>query len=115
MKRFLLVVTVMMLAGAPNAAVAGQTPEAKPVRGEGCVETGVEMRCLVVKDLKSGVLYNLLIKEPRPLIGDGIEFTGVPFDGVTYCMQGIALKVTEWKRKDDLKCGKSETPVHQAP
>lgn len=115
MKRVLLAITTMMLAGAATAAVAGTTPETKPVRGEGCVEAGVEMRCLVVKDVQSGKLYNLLVKEPRPNVGDGIEFTGVPFDGVTYCMQGIALKVTEWKRQGDLKCGKSETPVHQAP
>jgi hypothetical protein len=110
MKRVLLSMTAMMLAGAAVAAGAGPTPEAKPVRGEGCVEAGVEMRCLVLKDLKSGKLYNLLVKEPRPMIGDGIEFTGVPYDGVTYCMQGIAVKVTYWARKASLQCSPSQTP-----
>jgi hypothetical protein len=110
MKQILLSMTAVMLAGAAIAAAAGTTPEAKPVRGEGCVEAGIEMRCLVVKDLKSGVLYNLLVKEPIPIVGDGIEFTGVPFDGVTYCMQGTALKVTDWARKDSLKCSLSKTP-----
>jgi hypothetical protein len=34
----------------------------------------------------------------------------VPFDGVTYCMQGIAVKVTDWARKDSLKCSQDEAP-----
>ncbi len=84
--------------------------ESNVVRGKGCVEAGVEMRCLVVKDIKSSKLYNLMVREPQPKIGDGIEFTGVPFDGVTYCMQGIAVKVTDWARKDSLKCSHGEAP-----
>jgi hypothetical protein len=110
MKRVLLAVTTMMLIVTAAASGAGPAPEPKQVRAEGCVEAGVEMRCLVLKDVKSGKLYNLLVKEPRPNIGDGIEFTGVPFDGVTYCMQGIAVKVTDWKRKDTLQCSQGEAP-----
>jgi hypothetical protein len=110
MKRVSLAVAAMMLAGAAAASGAGPTPEPKQVIAEGCVEAGVEMRCLVLKDVKSGKLYNLLVKEPRPNIGDGIEFTGVPFDGITYCMQGIAVKVTDWKRKESLKCSQGEAP-----
>jgi hypothetical protein len=110
MKRVSLAVAAMMLAVTAGASSAGPAPEPKQVRAEGCVEAGVEMRCLVLKDVKSGKLYNLLVKEPRPNIGDGIEFTGVPFDGVTYCMQGIAVKVTDWKRKDSLKCSQTEAP-----
>ena len=109
MKLVVLAVAAMALAGTA-ASGAGPAPEPKQVRAEGCVEAGVEMRCLVLKDVKSGKLYNLLVKEPRPNIGDGIEFTGVPFDGVTYCMQGIALKVTDWARKDSLKCSQAEAP-----
>jgi hypothetical protein len=100
----------MALAGAATASGAGPVSKSNVVRGEGCVEAGIEMRCLVVKDVKSGKLYNLMVREPKPIIGDGIEFTGVPFDGVTYCMQGIALKVTDWARKDSLKCSNSEAP-----
>ena len=110
MKRVLLIVAVMILAGTAAVSGAGPALEPKQVRAEGCVEAGVEMRCLVLKDMKSGKLYNLLVKEPRPNIGDGIEFTGVPFEGVTYCMQGIAVKVTDWKRKDSLKCSLGEAP-----
>ena len=110
MKRVSFAVAAMMLAVAAGASSAGPAPEPKQMRAEGCVEAGVEMRCLVLKDMKSGKLYNLLVKEPRPNVGDGIEFTGVPFDGVTYCMQGTAVKVTDWKRKDSLKCSLGEAP-----
>ncbi len=94
----------MALTAAAATATAGQTPEAKPVHGQGCVEAGVETRCLVVKDVKSGILYNLLIKGARPDIGIGIEFTGVPFNGMSYCMQGTLLEVTKWTRDTSLKC-----------
>ena len=110
MKRILLAAAAMMLAVTAAASGAGPAPEQKQVRAEGCVEAGVEMRCLVLKDVQSGKLYNLLVKEPRPEIGEGIEFTGLPFDGVTYCMQGIAVKVTDWKRKESLKCSQGEAP-----
>jgi hypothetical protein len=106
----MLAAAAMMLAGAVAAFGAGPAPDSNVVRGQGCVEQGVEARCLVVKDMKSGKVYNLLVKEPRPKIGDGIEFTGVPFDGVTYCMQGVVLKVTDWARKDSLKCNQGEAP-----
>ena len=110
MKRVSLAVAAMLLAATAGASGAGPAPEPKQVRAEGCVEAGVEMRCLVLKDVKSGKLYNALVNEPRPNIGDGIEFTGVPFEGATYCMQGIAVKVTDWARKDSLKCSPSATP-----
>lgn len=112
MKRVVLAVVVMILAGNSATANAGPAPEPRQVHAQGCVEAGIAMRCLVVKDLETGKLYNLLVKEPRPNVGDGIEFTGVPFEGVTYCMQGIAVHVIEWKRKDAFKCGQREAPVH---
>lgn len=110
MKRFVFAIVLMMFGGVAVTAFAGQDSKAKEVRGAGCVQAGVETRCLVVKDVKSGKFYNVLIKEPRPKIGDGIEFTGVPHEGVTYCMQGIALDVSEWKRKDSLKCTEGGAP-----
>jgi len=110
MNRVLLIVAAVILAGAATAYGAGPAPEPRQIRAEGCVEAGVEMRCLVLKDVKSGKLFNLLVEEPRPNIGEGIEFTGVEFDGVTYCMQGMAVKVTDWKRKESLKCSHGEAP-----
>lgn len=110
MKRVSLAVAAVMIAVTAGASGAGPAPQSKQVRAEGCVEAGVEMRCLVLKDVKSGKLYNLLVKDPRPNVGEGIEFTGVPFDGVTYCMQGTPVKVTNWTRKDSLHCSQSEAP-----
>jgi hypothetical protein len=92
----------------PLGAAPAQQP--RTVHGEGCVEPGVENRCLMVKDLKSGILYNVHIKDPQPNIGDGIEFTAVPHGGPTTCMQGAAVDVTTWARKDSLKCGSREAP-----
>jgi hypothetical protein len=42
------------------------------------------------------------------MVGEGIEFTGVPYDGVTMCMQGIPVRVTQWKHKDSLRCPQGE-------
>jgi hypothetical protein len=62
----------------------------------------------MVKDIKSGKVYNILVKDPRPHVGEGIEFSGTLFDGVTMCMQGTAVEVTSWEHKDTLKCGTGE-------
>jgi len=107
MKCFVLAVVLTLLT---TSAWAGPEPKAKEVRGEGCVEPGVEARCLVLRDLKSGKLYNLLGKDPRPAPGEGIEFTGVLFDGMTYCMQGTAVEVTAWTHKDSVKCTQGAAP-----
>ena len=104
------VFAVMALA---SVAAAGQNRNSKPtpVHGHGCVEAGVEARCLVVKEAESGTLYNLIVKGARPAIGTGIEFTGVPFDGMPTCMQGVALEVSAWARKDSLKCALPAAPA----
>jgi hypothetical protein len=104
------VLLAMTLAGVAITSGAGRAPDTKEVRAQGCVEPGVEARCLIVKDVMSGKLYNVFIKEPRPAIGDGIEFTAVPYGGVTYCMQGIPVQVTRWARKNDLKCSQGQKP-----
>lgn len=105
MKRAILMFAVMIL----TAAASGARPsQPKPVRGEGCVQAGVEPHCLVLKDLKSGNLYDLLLKGARPPVGLGIEFTGMLHEGPTSCMEGIAIDVTEWMRKESLKCAPGE-------
>lgn len=89
------------------ATAAATAQEPKPVKGQGCVEAGVEASCLVVKDVKTGVQYNLLFKGTKPAVGSGIEFTGVPSDTMTTCMQGKPLEVSSWARVDSLKCSAS--------
>jgi hypothetical protein len=81
-----------------------------PVHGQGCVASGAEAGCIVVKDTGSGTLYNLLISGARPLAGQGIEFTGTPHEGSTMCMQGVPIDVTQWAGKDSIKCPGNETP-----
>jgi hypothetical protein len=108
MKHAVLAVAAILLAASAVTANAGPAPEPKEVHAQGCVQAGVEAGCLMVKDMRGGRLYNLLIKGPRPAIGDGIEFAGKPYNGLTACMQGVALEVTSWARKDSLKCNLGE-------
>src|SRR5208337_4812081 len=105
-----LVMAAITLAGAAMIAGACPAPQSTKVQAEGCVQPGIEASCLMVKDVKSGKLYNVRIKRPRPEIGAGIELTGVLHDGPTTCMQGIAVDVTTWARKDYLHCSKGEPP-----
>ncbi len=109
-----IIFAVLALAFAAAAAQAPNRPnrprQPNQVHAQGCVEPGVEARCLLVKDMKSGILYNLLIKGKRPQMGKGIDFTGVFHQGPTYCMQGIAVDVLSWKLDDSLKCAPARTP-----
>jgi hypothetical protein len=85
-------------------------PEPKKVHGEGCVEAGVEARCLVVRDVRAGKLYNIIVGDPRPTLGEGIEFTGTLRQGPNVCMQGAAIEVERWARKDSIKCRHTPAP-----
>jgi len=85
-------------------------PEPKKVHGEGCVEAGVEARCLIVRDVAHARLYSILVGDPRPIPGEGIEFTGIVHQGPTVCMQGTAIEVEHWQRKDSLKCRHTPAP-----
>jgi hypothetical protein len=99
---------IALLAILVTATATAQEP--KPVKGQGCVAAGVEASCLVVKEVKTGVLYNLVFKGTKPAAGTGIEFTGVPSDKMTSCMQGKLLEVSSWSRVDALKCSSSPAP-----
>jgi hypothetical protein len=103
--RQLLIALAQLSVALPVAFVFAAAPEKPvPVHGQGCVAAGVEARCLVVRDLKTGKLYNLTFRGLQPAIGEGIEFEGLPHEGSTTCIQGVALDVTGWARKDTLKC-----------
>jgi hypothetical protein len=108
------------LVGAASLAVAQQQPdiprpqpEPKKVHGEGCVEAGVDARCLVVRDVRAGRLYNIIVGDPKPTAGEGIEFTGTLYQGATVCMQGTAIEVERWARKDTIKCRHTPAPRKQ--
>ncbi len=87
-------------------AMAAETPtqKQKEVHGQGCVEPGIETRCLLLKDIKTARVYNLIIKGLQPALGQGIEFVAIPHNGPTTCMQGIPLEVIAWQRTDQLNC-----------
>jgi hypothetical protein len=86
-------------------------PQEKPkeIRAMGCVQPGVETRCLEVTDIRTGALFNLFFKGVQPAMGSGIEFVGVPHEGVTTCMQGTAVDVKTWVRRN-LKCVQGTAP-----
>lgn len=95
--------TALVLAAATVSA-APKKEAKKQIHGEGCVTVGVQPHCLMVRDLKSGRVYDLLFKGAPAPAGIGIEFTGVPHHGPTACMQGIPVDVTVWAHKKSLKC-----------
>jgi hypothetical protein len=72
-------------------------PFGKPMAGAGCVQTGVETGCLLLKDIKTKALYNLFFAGNKPTAGTAIQFTGTVKVGVNTCMQGKAVDVKEWK------------------
>ncbi len=87
-----------------------QNNEPKKIHGEGCVEAGVEAKCLIVRDVKSGKLYNILVGEPRPALGEGIEFTVTLHQGAAVCMQGATIEVERWAHKESIKCRHTPAP-----
>ena len=104
MKRFAFAATLFALAIAAAAASAAPPPDANRIKGQGCVQAGVEAGCLVVKDMQSGKLYSLLIKGAKPAIGAGIDFSGAPVSGATTCMQGIPVQLSTWSNNETLQC-----------
>ena len=98
----LLLLLAVQIGASPNQPAAPSDSAA--VTGSGCVEAGVEAGCFVLKDKKSGTLYNLIFSGTKPDVGSGIRFTGEKFDGATTCMQGQPVKVTSWS-KVKMDCG----------
>jgi hypothetical protein len=101
-KRIRYALAVVLIAW--PAALAAAPDKPIPIHGQGCVTAGVEAHCFVVRDLKSGRLFNLIFRGIQPALGTGIEFDALPHQGASTCMQGTALDVTAWARKDTLKC-----------
>jgi len=110
MRPFAIALVLATVSTFCSLSIPAQAQKSQQVHGEGCVEPGAESRCLVVKDPKAGNLYILIIKGMQPEIGAGIEFSGVPHNGVTTCMQGTPIAVRTWARKDSLKCSQVAPP-----
>ena len=86
-------------------------PDTKKIHGEGCVETGVDARCLIVRDVARSRIYSIIVGDPRPTPGEGIEFTGTVHPGPTVCMQGTVIQVDHWQRKETLHCRHTPAPA----
>src|SRR5258706_15258419 len=71
----------------------------KPVTITGCVETGVEAGCLILKDTKTQVLYDLKFDQTKAAVGDAITFDGIFHSGeVDTCQQGKIVHVGKWTK-----------------
>lgn len=107
----LLVVSGTALSQQPQRPqVPHPQPEPKKVHGEGCVESGVDARCLIVRDVAHSRLYSIIVGDPRPVPGEGIEFTGTVHQGPPVCMQGTAIEIEHWQRKESLRCRHTPAP-----
>jgi hypothetical protein len=60
------------------------------------VEAGVEAGCLVLKDTRTGTLFNLFFQGTPPAINTAIRFTGTPHEGPTTCQQGTPVDVKKF-------------------
>ena len=95
--KFLLTVVFTLSLGAVVPAQQESTP-AEVIQGSGCVGSGVEAGCKVLKDTKTGDSYVLFFSGKEPAAGTAIWFKGVAHPGMTTCMQGKAVDVSKWKR-----------------
>ncbi len=75
-------------------ATGGLAAAAKDVTVSGCARAGVENGCIVITS-KAGT-YNISSAKPTPKAGTYGTATGVVFNGVSFCMQGIILKPATW-------------------
>jgi hypothetical protein len=64
-----------------------------PITATGCVAPGVESKCLILTDAKSGKTYSLFFTGTAPAVGTAITFSGVRNTGVSTCMQANPVTV----------------------
>jgi len=96
----LIAVTGLAVCLSAISAEKGQIGDAAITQGRGCLESGVEAGCKVLKDTKTGILYNLFFdpSKEQPSLHTGIAFTGHDHRGMSFCMQGKGIQVTKWNR-----------------
>ena len=110
-----LPIVVLFLAGLAVAQQPSPTQPiaSPPIRGSGCVTKAIESSCLVLTDTKTGQVYNLLFADHPPAEGTAIKFKATEHQGMTTCMQGKAVNVTQWKPWKNVKCAKEQETQHQ--
>lgn len=115
MKKLVVAVSTLCLTAAlaaqrpaPTAPPRDDTPRDTIVTASGCVENGVEAKCFILRDRKTGDLYNLYFEGKPPKAYTGINFQGKPWNGMTYCMQGKPIAVQKWT-PNDMACAPSKS------
>ena len=64
----------------------------------GCVESGVEGGCLMLIT-RDNTKYNISSARRKPKAGTWIIVRGTRYDNyVSFCMEGIPIKVRNWKK-----------------
>jgi hypothetical protein len=78
------------------------TTHAEEVVVSGCVEQGVEGRCLI---LRSGnKVYDITAASPRPQVGTYGVVSGSVSHNPAICMQGTRLSPAKWKEDKTRSC-----------
>ena len=99
-----------VVAPAPQPTQRDSTHSAV-IQGAGCVDSGVEAGCKVLKDTKTGDAYVLFFATKQPAPSTAIWFKGTTHQGMTTCMQGTAVDVFKWKRTS-ARCPASASPAN---
>ena len=74
-------------------------PVGKRVTANGCVSSGVEFGCLIVRDRKTNQPYSVGSASPRPDPARGlmVRLTGIVSASLGICMEGPRLEKIKWK------------------
>ncbi|HEX8924439.1 MAG TPA: hypothetical protein VF786_01535 [Terriglobales bacterium] len=88
------VVAVLLLA---TAAFSQELEKPRTITATGCVMRGVEAGCYVLRDVKTGAVYDLRWSGKLPVIGQGIRIVATPQPSPSTCMQGSAVIVQKWE------------------
>jgi hypothetical protein len=95
MRTALLVTAALLVAPIVQAQAE---PAGKRVTTNGCVSTGVEFGCLIIRDRKTNEPYSIGSASPRPDPARGlmVHLTGIVSAGLGICMEGPRLEKIKW-------------------
>jgi hypothetical protein len=84
------------IGGGISHFASATSPDGTVVKGEGCLEAGVEGGCLILTTTDKKNKYSLHFDaDNKPNAETMIQFEGTTVD-VDTCMQGTPVKVTKW-------------------
>jgi hypothetical protein len=99
----------LLVAGLFSLAFLRPAFAEQPITATGCVETGVEAECLVLRT-KTFQTYIISAAKPKPTPGSYGEVTGmIKFGAITTCMQGEVIDPAKWIEKGK-SCPKEASP-----